>query len=179
MRLLYLLLIALSNVLTAKFNPFVLAGGLLVIPVGSLFAGAVFVLRDLVQMKHGRANTYKLILGATFLSVALSHALGNTAHVAAASMVAFFISEAADTELFSRMRTSLVKRVLVSGTVGGCLDSTIFVVLGLSPWASGILPWNLVPFAILSQTLVKLLVQLVAAGWLILRRGGGQRELDI
>lgn len=172
MRLLYLLLIALSNVLTAKFNPFVLANGLLVIPVGSLFAGAVFVLRDLVQMRHGRANTYKLILWATFLSVALSHALGDTAYVAAASMTAFFISEAVDTELFSRMRTSLTKRVLVSGAVGGCLDSTIFVVFGLSPLATGVLPWSIVPFAILGQTLVKLLVQLGAAGWLILKKGG-------
>lgn len=172
MRLLYLLLIALSNVLTAKFNPFVLAGGLLVIPVGSLFAGAVFVLRDLVQMKHGRANTYRLILWATFLSVALSIALGDTAHVAAASLVAFFLSEAIDTELFSRMRTSLGERVLVSGAVGGCLDSTIFVVYGLSPLASGVLPWDVVPFAVLGQTLVKLLVQFVAAGWLLLKKGG-------
>lgn len=172
MRLLYLLLIALSNVLTAKFNPFVLAGGLLVIPVGSLFAGAVFVLRDLVQMKHGRSNTYKLILGATFLSVALSRALGDTAHVAAASMAAFFVSEAIDTELFSRMRASLTKRVLVSGAVGGCLDSTIFVVFGLSPLAANTLPWGIVPFAVLGQTLVKLLVQLVAAGGLVLRKGG-------
>ena len=172
MRLLYLLLIALSNVLTAKFNPFVLAGGLLVIPVGSLFAGAVFVLRDLVQMKHGRSNTYKLILWATLLSVALSHALGDTAHVAAASMAAFFLSEAVDTELFSRMRSSLAKRVIVSGALGGCLDSTIFVVFGLSPWAACILPWGVVPFAILGQTLVKLLVQFVAAGWLIMKKGG-------
>lgn len=169
MRLLYLLLIALSNVLTAKFNPFVLAGGLLVIPVGSLFAGAVFVLRDMVQMKHGKPDTYRLILCATFLSVALSHALGDTAHVAAASMSAFFISEAVDTELFSRMRTSLAKRVLASGAVGGLLDSAIFVVFGLSPLATGALPWGLVPFAVLGQTLVKLLVQLVAAGWLILK----------
>ena len=170
MRLLYLLLIALSNVLTAKFNPFVLAGGLLVIPVGSLFAGAVFVLRDLVQMKHGRSNTYKLILWATILSMALSLALGDTACVAAASMAAFFISEAIDTELFSRMRASLVKRVLVSGVVGGFTDTTIFVVVGLSPLTANILPWGLIPFAILGQMLVKLLVQIVAAGWLILRK---------
>ena len=172
MRLLYLLLIALSNVLTAKFNPFVLAGGFLVIPVGSLFAGAVFVLRDLVQMKHGRTNTYKLILWATLLSVALSHALGDTAHVAAASMTAFLLSEALDTELFSRMRASLSKRVLVSGALGGCLDSTIFVVFGLSPIAANVLPWDVVPFAIFGQTLVKLLVQFMAAGWLISKKGG-------
>lgn len=172
MRPLYLLLIALSNVLTAKFNPFVLAGGILVIPVGSLFAGAVFVLRDLVQIKHGRSSTYKLILWATLLSVALSHALGDPAHVATASMTAFFLSETIDTELFSRMQASLAKRVLVSGAIGGCLDSTIFVVFGLSPWATGVLPWGVVPFAILGQTLVKLLVQVIAAGWLILMKGG-------
>lgn len=169
MRPLYLLLVTLTNVLTAKFNPFVLAGGLLIVPVGSLFAGTVFVLRDMVQLKHGRMNTYKLILMATFLSVVLSYALGDAAYVAAASMTAFFVSEAVDTELFGRMRASLAKRVLVSGVVGGCLDSTIFVVFGLSPLTAGVLPWGAVPFAILGQMLVKLLVQLVAAGWLILK----------
>ena len=162
MRFLYLLTIAAANVLTAKFDPLFLAGGVLIIPVGSVLAGAVFVLRDMVQLIHGRTNTYKLILWATLLSVTLSHALGDTAHVAAASMAAFFVSEAVDTEIFTRLRTSLSARVLVSGVVGGFIDSTIFVVFGLSPMGAGVLPWNLVPFAIMGQILAKLLAQVVA-----------------
>lgn len=163
MRFLYLLTIAAANVLTAKFDPLFLAGGVLIIPVGSIFAGAVFVLRDLVQLNHGRANTYKLILWATLLSATLSRTLGDTGHVAVASMAAFFVSEAVDTEIFTRLRTSLLARVLVSGAVGGFLDSTLFVVYGLSPIGAGVLPWNLVPFAIMGQILVKLLVQIAAA----------------
>lgn len=172
MRFLYLLTIAAANVLTAKFDPLFLAGGVLIIPVGSVLAGAVFVLRDMVQLIHGRANTYKLILWATLLSVALSYALGDTAHVAVASMAAFFVSEAVDTEIFTRLHRSLSARVLVSGVVGGFLDSIIFVVFGLSPMGAGMLPWNLVPFAIMGQILVKLLAQVVAgfAAWSKLRR---------
>ena len=163
MRFLYLLTIAVANVLTAKFDPLFLAGGVLIIPVGSIFAGAVFVLRDMVQLKHGCKEAYKLIMFATLLSVTLSLALGDTAHVAAASMAAFLASEAVDTELFTRLRSSLAARVLASGVVGGFVDSTLFVVFGLGPIGADILPWSLVPFAIMGQILVKLLVQIAAA----------------
>lgn len=168
MRSLYLLLIAASNLLTAKFSPLILAGGLLIVPVGSLFAGAVFILRDIVQLRHGKRKTYTTILLAALISAALSVALGDTAHVAAASVAAFFVSEAADTEIFSRLRRSLAARILLSGIVGGCLDSAVFVILGLSPLGANMLPWAAVPFAVLGQVLAKTGVQLVAAGGLLL-----------
>ena len=170
MRSLYLLLIAVSNLLTAKFSPMVLAGGFLIVPVGSLFAGAVFILRDLVQLRHGKRKTYTTILWAALISAALSVAIGDTAHVAAASVVAFFVSEAADTEIFSRLRRSLPARILLSGIVGGCLDSAVFVILGLSPLGANMLPWPAVPFAVLGQVLTKTGVQLVAAGWVLLHK---------
>lgn len=168
MRSLYLLLIAVANLLTAKFAPLSLAGGVLLIPVGSLFAGATFILRDFVQLGHGKGKTYKLILWASVLSGALSVALGDTAHVAVASVAAFLISEAADTEVFSRLRSSFAVRVLLSGIVGGCLDSAAFVVLGLSPIGAGTLPWAAVPSAILGQLLAKTVIQAAAAGGLLL-----------
>lgn len=168
MRSLYLLLIAVSNLLTAKFSPMVLAGGLLIVPVGSLFAGAVFILRDIVQLRHGKRKTYTTILLAASISAVLSVALGDTAHVAVASVVAFFVSEAADTEIFSRLRRSLAARILLSGIVGGCLDSAVFVILGLSPLGANMLPWAAVPFAVFGQVLTKTGVQLVAAGGLLL-----------
>ena len=169
MRSLYLLLIAAANLLTAKFDPLALAGGTLIIPVGSLFAGAVFILRDLVQMKHGRRKTYTTILWASALSAVLSVSLGDTAHVAVASVVAFFVSEAADTEIFSRLRRSLAARILLSGIVGGCLDSVLFVILGLSPLGAGMLPWEAVPSAVLGQQLVKIGAQIVVLALLLLR----------
>lgn len=170
MRALYLLLIALSNLLTAKFSPLVIAEGLLIIPIGSLFAGAVFILRDVVQLRHGKRKTYATILIAAAISAVLSAILGDTAHVSVASVVAFFVSEAVDTEIFSRLQSSLPARVALSGIVGGCLDSAIFVILGLSPIGANILTWQAVPFAVLGQVLTKTLVQLVAFGWLLLHR---------
>lgn len=169
MRILYLLLIATANLLTAKFDPLVLAGGTLIVPLGSLFAGSVFILRDLVQLKHGKGKTYTTILWASALSAVLSVSLGDTAHVAVASVVAFFVSEAADTEIFSRVRRSLAARILLSGIVGGCLDSVLFVLLGLSPLGANMIPWEAVPSAVLGQMLVKIGVQITAALYLLIR----------
>lgn len=168
MRALYFLLIAVTNLMTAMFDPIPLAGGALVVPVGSLFAGATFILRDFVQLKHGKGRTYGVILMAAVLSGALSEVLGDTGHVAAASVAAFFVSESVDTEIFSRLRSAFPVKVLVSGVVGGCLDSVVFVVLGLSPLGSDMLPWAAVPSAILGQALVKTIVQAGGAGVLLL-----------
>ena len=168
MRFLYLLLIVASNLVTARFNPIVLANGMLIIPMGSLFAGAIFVLRDFVQIKHGKRKTYLTIFIAALLSALTSVIIGDTAHVAIASTIAFFISEAVDTEIFSRVKKSLPVRVLLSGVVGGCLDSIIFVILGLSPIGANMLVWKLVPYAILGQLLIKTIVQLIASIYLII-----------
>lgn len=169
MRSLYLLLIIAANLLTAKFSPLSLFEGALIIPVGSVFAGAVFVLRDLVQLKHGKGKTFETILWASVLSGLSSIVLGDTAHVAAASVAAFIASEVIDTEIFSRLRKSLAARILLSGILGGCVDSTLFVVLGLSPMGANMLTWAAVPSAIGGQMLVKILVQLPAAGCLFYR----------
>ena len=168
MRCLYFIAIALTNLLTAKYAPLHIAGGALIIPVGSLFAGGVFILRDFVQLRHGKGKTYDTILWASVLSGALSAALGDTAHVAAAGMAAFIVSEAADTEIFSRLQRSFPVRVMISGVVGACLDSVIFVVLGLGPMGADMLPWAAVPSAILGQVLVKSILQVGVAGGLLL-----------
>lgn len=180
MRFLYLLSIAAANVLTAKCSPISLLGGGLLIPAGSLLAGATFVLRDLVQVKHGRQMAYHVIFGAFALSWALSIALGDAAFVPVASLLAFMASEIADTEIFSRAKRSFVWRVLVSGIIGGTLDSIIFVLVGLSPLTSGALTWGQVPFAVIGQTAVKAMVQLLACAALVktskLWVGGGDRD---
>lgn len=176
MRIAYLLIITASNLLTAKLDPFILAGGTLIVPVGSVLVGAVFVLRDLIQIRHGRSATYTTIAQATFLSVALSYITGETAHVAVASLVAFLAGEIFDTEIFTRTRGTLASRILLSGVVGGTLDSVIFVMLGLSPVGAASLPWSLVPAAILGQVSVKLLLQFAAAGWLMLRNPERKRN---
>ena len=59
-------------------------------------------------------------------------------------------------------------RVLYSGIVGGIFDSVIFVILGLSPIGSGVLPWVAVPYAIVGQLVFKTLMQFI--GCLIIKR---------
>ena len=172
MRFLYLLTIAAANIMTARFAPLIIFDGLVIIPVGSLLVGATFMLRDIVQLKHGKAKTYRTIVAALILSGVMSAALGDTVHVAVASAVAFFVSEAIDTEIFSRLRRSVAARVLLSGLVGGTVDSAIFVIFGLSPAGANVLTWEQVPFAIIGQTAVKAAVQIAAVmiAWSRLRR---------
>lgn len=162
MRLLYLLTIAVANIITAKFAPFVLCGGVIVVPVGSFLVGLTFIVRDIVQVKHGKKRTYSTILAALMLSAVMSIILGDTAYIAVASASSFFVSEAIDTEIFSRLRRSIIRRILWSGIFGCIADSALFVIVGLSPMGADMLTWNQVPFAIIGQAVVKTSVQAVA-----------------
>lgn len=156
---LYLIAIVASNVITAKFAPLNL--GWFIIPWGTFLIGATFVLRDLVQNKYGRSKTYLFMAVALILSAATSSFLGDTLWIVFASAVSFAISETADTEIYTRMPGSMTERVLVSGIVAGLLDSSIFVVIGLSPLGAGFVPWDFVGWAIAGQIIFKTLMQFV------------------
>nr|WP_246042364.1 VUT family protein [Cohnella pontilimi] len=158
---LYLLAIALANVITASNDP--ILWGKLIIPAGSFLIGATFILRDLVQNALGRKNTYLAIGGAMVLSAVTSYALGDTLWIVVASAATFLCSETADTEIYTRLKLPMSLRVMYSGVVGGVLDSVIFVIVGLSPLGAGILPWSLVGYAIAGQIIVKLVLQFAGA----------------
>lgn len=155
----YVLVIVVANVVTAMFPPLTVAG--IIIPCGSFLVGVTFFLRDFIQLRVGKTKVYKSIVLAAIISGFISLSLGDTLSVAVASVISFFVSEALDTEVFTRLNTSIKKRVVVSGLVGGTLDSTIFIVLALSPIGSNVLSWESVPYAILGQTIVKCCMQLV------------------
>ncbi|GIP13184.1 conserved hypothetical integral membrane protein [Paenibacillus macerans] len=160
--ILYLLAIISANVITAAFSP--LAWGPFIVPMGTFLIGATFILRDLVQKRIGRRATYLVILAALVLSAISSALLGDTLLITVASAITFALSETIDTEIFTRLKASLAKRVLYSGLVGGAVDSAVFVIIGLSPLGAGILPWSAVPAAILGQYLVKSAMQAIGAG---------------
>ena len=160
---LYLTIIVVSNVITAMVPPFSLFDGTLLIPTGSIFVGVTFILRDFVQIKHGKRITYVIIAIASGLSAAISWIVGDTAFIATASVIAFLVSESIDTEIFSRLKKSFVWRIAVSGVIGGIADSMVFVVLGLSPIGAAMISWNQVPYAILGQMLAKTVVQPIGA----------------
>ncbi|WP_010095475.1 VUT family protein [Ornithinibacillus scapharcae] len=162
----YLLAIVIANVVTARFAP--LQFGMFIVPMGTIFVGATFIFRDLVQNKYGRPKTYMFIFIALILSALVSYTLGDTLMVVAASALSFVISETADTEIYTRLKLPMAWRVFYSGIVGGILDSVVFVIVGLSPIGAGVLPWEAIPAAIMGQVIVKTVVQMIGA--LILNR---------
>lgn len=163
---LYLVSVVSANIVTARFAPMSFAG--FIVPMGTLFIGVSFILRDLTQMKYGRRMAYITIFLALILSALLSAAMGDTLLVVLASAVSFAISETLDTEVFTRLKRSYRSKVLFSGVVGGILDSSVFVLIGLSPlFGANIVPWPAVASAILGQVIVKTLLQLLGVGVLI------------
>ncbi len=171
----YLLSIVIANVVTARFAPLEL--GVFIIPMGTLFVGATFIFRDLVQNKYGRAKTYLFIFIALFLSAGVSFSLGDTLMIVAASALSFLIAETADTEIYTRLKLPLAWRVFYSGIVGGLFDSVVFVIVGLSPLGAGFLPWEAVPAAIVGQVIVKTIIQMIGA--LILNQIHSVKEKDM
>lgn len=159
MAYLYLLSIILANILTAMFAPVHL--GIFLIPVGTLLIGATFIFRDLVQNKYGKKKTYFLIVVALCISALSSYLLGDSLFVVCASALSFIISETTDTEIYSRLKLAMEYRILYSGLVGGLLDSSIFVLIALSPIFTGILTWPMVPYAVLGQIIFKSIVQFI------------------
>jgi uncharacterized PurR-regulated membrane protein YhhQ (DUF165 family) len=159
---LYLIAIVVANLITAAFVP--LNVGIFIVPYGTLFIGATFILRDLVQNKYGRKKTYLFIVIALVLSAISSAILGDTMAIVTASAISFIIAESTDTEIYTRLKLSLSARVFYSGLIGGILDSTVFVIVGLSPMGAGFLSWEAVPAAILGQVIVKTVMQAIGAG---------------
>lgn len=170
----YLLSIVIANVVTAALAP--IQFGIFIVPMGTLFVGATFIFRDLVQNKYGRKKTYLFIITALILSAIVSSLLGDTLMVVAASALSFIIAETADTEIYSRLKLPMAWRVFYSGIVGGFLDSVVFVIIGLSPLGAGFLPWEAVPAAILGQVIVKTVIQMIGALILSQMRGFNEKQ---
>jgi uncharacterized PurR-regulated membrane protein YhhQ (DUF165 family) len=170
--LIYFLLIVIANVLTARFAPMDL--GLFLVPYGTLFIAASFFVRDFIQQKFGRKKTYHVIFLALSFSAITSYLLKDPLWIVFASVITFAISETTDTEIFTRLKTNFANRVLISGLIGTFLDSTIFVIIGLSPIGAGFLQWEFVFMAIMGQIFVKYIVQLSA--YFVIKNIGKQEK---
>lgn len=173
----YIFTILLANLLSAKIAP--LEIGPFLISPGTFTIAASFILRDLVQNRYGRRKTYYFIGLALALSAITARGLGDPLTIVIASACAFAVSETSDTEIYTRLRLPMAWRVWWSGLVGGILDSSIFVILGLSPIGMGFIPWSFIPMAVIGQALFKIAMQgigaLVIAFYL---KGQGNKELD-
>jgi uncharacterized PurR-regulated membrane protein YhhQ (DUF165 family) len=159
--ILYLLSIVAANIITAKFAP--MQFGIFIIPWGTWLIGATFILRDVTQNQLGRKKTYFTIFTALIISGICSYLQGDGLQVSTASLISFLISESTDTEIYTRLKLKMEYRVLYSGLVGGLLDSTVFVIIGLSPIGANFLSWEAVPAAIAGQVIIKSIMQLFGA----------------
>jgi uncharacterized PurR-regulated membrane protein YhhQ (DUF165 family) len=91
-------------------------------PSGVLLIGAALFLRDYVQQTYG----YQTALTCIGIGIGLSYWVNPA--VATASAVAFAISELADLTVFTAIRKqTLIGAVIVSGIIGGIIDSFIFL----------------------------------------------------
>lgn len=147
---LYIVAIVAANVLTSAFPPIPFLSFL--VPVGTLLIGFTFIMRDFVQIAHGRAKTYAVIVVALILSAGATYAMGDGVRIVLASALSFALSEFMDTEVFTRIKGRLSRRVMISGTVGSIVDSVVFT------FAAGF-PVQ----AIWGQMIVKVAMQLLGA----------------
>lgn len=100
-------------------------------PSGVLFVGLALFLRDVVQDQLGR----RWVAGAIVVGAALSYGL-SAPFVAIASGVAFLLSEVADAVVYTPLRHDHKPlAVLLSGVVGGLVDSAIFLWLAFGSLA--------------------------------------------
>lgn len=158
----YISSIVAANVITAGTAP--LAVGPFIVPWGTFLIGATLVLRDAVQLRFGRQASYVGILLALAASAATSRGLGDPLAITGASAVAFAFSETAETEIFSRFRRLLAVRIFWSGTISSLIDSSLFILLGLSPLTTGIVSWAFIPAAIVGQYAVKTVMVALGSG---------------
>jgi uncharacterized PurR-regulated membrane protein YhhQ (DUF165 family) len=105
---------------------------LLTVPVGAVCAGAAFGIRDHVHEAFGPSG----VAVAIGCGTGLSWLLGSPA-VAAASALAFLLSETIDAYIYVRLmrRRSVVLAVIGSNVAGLAVDSVVFVPLAFGTWA--------------------------------------------
>lgn len=157
----YVAVFAASSIITAHTTPADI--GPFLVTWGTWLIGFTFVMRDAVHLAYGKRVAYLAIAAALVVAAVTSAALGDPLAIVAGSALAIGISESLDTEVFARWRGRLSTRIAISGLAGSTLDSVVFVLVALSPWTTGIVPWSQIPNVIAGQILAKGAVQLLAA----------------
>lgn len=146
----YLISIVLANLTVAWFGPTVVIANAFVLIALDLTARDS--LHEAWHGAHLRRNMALLIAGGSLLSAALDY---QALPIAAASFVAFALSEAADTLVYARLETQAwMVKTNGSNAVSALVDSVLF----LSCLAAfGLLPWAVVPLLVAGQWLAKVL----------------------
>jgi uncharacterized PurR-regulated membrane protein YhhQ (DUF165 family) len=163
--IIYILLIVLAN-LTA--GTLISVAGLQ-FAVGTIFFGFIFTLRDKIHILKGKHYVYKVIALAVIVNLLFSLLGAFSLTILVASVLAFALSELADTEVFSRLKErTYILRVIGSNAVSIPLDTILFTFIAFgSVWA---LP--LIITVICTDIIVKFITSAVL---LVLKRKGDKR----
>lgn len=133
--------------------------------VGTLFFGVTFTQRDRVH-SFGKGRAYAMIAVAALANLALSAYLGIPLRFLLAGFLAIVIAEAADTEVYGRIKKGWLTRVATSNAVSIPLDSLVFTLIAFAGTLSAAAIGEIVFADILAKTVVGLL-----AAAQIVRRG--------
>ncbi|MGQ0837560.1 VUT family protein [Actinokineospora sp.] len=105
--------------------------GSLIVPAGTVWAGVTLTLRDLLHETLGTRGVLLAIVAGAGLSWSPA-----SPHIAMASIVAFAVSELADSVVYARLRVrSRLGAVLGSNLVGLLTDSVLFMPLAFGSFA--------------------------------------------
>jgi len=124
--------------------------------VGTLFFGVTFTQRDRVHA-FGKRRVYAMIAAAALANLALSAYLGIPLRFLLAGFLAIIVAEAADTEVYGRIRKGWLVRVATSNAVSIPLDSVIFTLIAFAGTLSAAAMTEIVFADILAKTVVGLL----------------------
>jgi uncharacterized PurR-regulated membrane protein YhhQ (DUF165 family) len=140
----YLFAVVAANVASVHLAPLMVGG--LVVPAGTLFAGASLTARDILHDTLGpRWVAAGILVGAGLSAVVASP------QIAAASVVAFTVSEILDSLVYTRLRRrTRLSAVAVSNVAGLVVDSLLFVPLAFGNFAA-------VPGQIMGKTIATIL----------------------
>lgn len=144
---LYLGSIILANTLVHTLGIVTVFG--LTFPAGAVMIGLTFSFRDILQQRHGKWGCWK------WMAVALLVTFFFNQNIAVASITAFIVAESIDWAIFTYLKGSFSKRLIISNLFGTPIDSVVFVVLAFG--------WNWQ--AIWGQTVVKFLSGLLVLGF--------------
>lgn len=128
----FLACILVANFVTSSYGMVPVGFGLTA-TAGTYFAGVAFVLRDAVQDTAGKVAVFAVILAGAVLSAVVS-----APQIAAASALAFLLSETADLGVYSPLRRrGYVRAAVASNVVGSLVDTILFLtVAGFPLWTS-------------------------------------------
>lgn len=124
----FLACIVAANITTSTYGMQPVGFGLTA-TAGTWFAGATFLLRDVIHDRSGPIATVQLIIAGAALSLIMADP-----RIALASVAAFLLSELADLAVYTPLRRhGYLRAAFASNIVGAILDTVLFLAIAGFP----------------------------------------------